>query len=264
MQDKKAKSSIRIFVAATFLIMIGVNALANILPINGVNTGQVSDSYTNLFAPAGLTFAIWGLIYLLLAIYTLYQFGFFRVSGASTDVELLNKVGVIFSVSSLANSAWIFSWHYRLIPFSMVLMLVLLVCLILINKEIKGRELSSSEKFFVALPFSVYFGWITVATIANMTTLLVSIGWRGGGLSEATWAIVVILVGMVIGITTMIKNRDFAYGLVLIWAYGGIWLKHISPDGFSGQYLSIITTIIGSIVLFIISEGYLVISRKKR
>lgn len=264
MQISKVNNSTKIFVATTFLIMIIVNALANILPINGVNTGQVSDSYQNLFAPAGLTFSIWGVIYLLLALYTLYQIGLFQKSGNTVKFKLLNKIGVIFSISSLVNTAWIFSWHYHLIPLSMILMLVILFCLILINQLIKNEQLIGREKLFIQLPFSVYFGWITVATIANATTLLVSLHWNGFGLSDATWAIIIIAVGMIIGLATMLKHRDNAYGLVLIWAYTGIWIKHISAGGFSGQYPSVIMTVIICMVLFIIAEVYVLFSSRKK
>lgn len=263
MVENKVKSSIRLLVTGTYLIMILVNALANILPINGQTTGQVSDAYENLFAPAGLTFSIWGLIYLLLAGYTLYQCGFFQGNSNTVKVELLDKIGMIFSISSVANAAWIFSWHYHKIPLSMFLMVVILVCLILINQIIHNEDLSAKEKFFIRLPFSVYFGWITVATIANATAFLVSIGWNGFGIPEPTLAVIMITVGMMIGIATMLKNRDIAYGLVLIWAYAGIWIKHTSANGFSGQYPAIITTVIVCIVLFVIAEGYILFSKRE-
>jgi len=264
MYKNKINGSTKVFVAVSFLVMIVVNALANILPINGVNTGQVSSSYPNLFTPAGLTFSIWGVIYFLLAAYTLYQMGLFQGSRNTLNVDLLNKIGVIFSISSLANAAWIFSWHYHLIPLSMILMLVILSCLILINKVIKGEQHTGRENFFIRLPFSVYFGWITVATIANATTLLVSIGWDGFGLSDVTWAIIIILVGMIIGLATMLKNSDIPYGLVFIWAYVGIWIKHTSAGGFSGKYSTVIATVIVCIVLFVIAEAYVIFFRRKK
>jgi len=243
--------------------MVIVNALANILPINGITTGQISDSYTNLFAPAGWAFAIWGLIYLLLAGYTLYQLGVFQDTATSVKTGLLNKIGILFSISSLANAAWIFAWHYQIIPLSLLLIVVILVCLILINQRINKEQLSTTEKLFIGLPFSVYFGWITVATIANATTLLVSLNWQGFGLTEPTWAVIVIILGFLIGAVTMLKNRDIAYGLVIVWAYAGILSKHISPDGFGGQYPVIINTTILCIGLLLLSEVYILISQKR-
>lgn len=244
----------------TYIIMVVVNLLANSLPINGVTTGQVSDSYPNLFAPAAYTFAIWGLIYFLLAMYTVYQL----IDGTSRNNELLNKIGVLFSVSSVANALWILSWHYYNIPLSMVLMIVILVCLILISKTINSNKLSKEERLFIRLPFSVYFGWITVATIANATTLLVSLGWDGFGISETVWTIIVLVMGMVIGIAVINNNVDFAYGLALIWAYYGILVKHISENGFNGEYPSIIVTVVVCIIIFIITLINLFIRKKNK
>ncbi len=259
----KVKSSVKIIVVVTFLIMIVVNALANILPINGQTTGEVSNSYPNLFAPAGITFAIWGLIYLLLAGFTLYLLGFFQDYSDTIKANLLNKVGIVFSISSVANAAWIFAWHYKKIPLSMVLMLIILDCLIFINYLIKNEKLTVKEKLFINVPFSVYFGWITVATIANATTLLVSIGWDGFGISEPTWAVIIIMAGMLIGTLTMIINKDIAYGLVMLWAYAGIYIKHTSESGFDGQYPAVIYTVIACMIIFILSEVYLLYHKRK-
>jgi len=259
----KVKSYVKIFVAVTFLIMIIVNVMANALPINGQTTGQVADSYPNLFAPAGITFAIWGLIYLLLATFTLYLLGFFQGDLDTIKTDMLNKIGIVFSISSICNAAWIFSWHYNKIPLSMLLMVVILVCLIYINYIVRNEKLTAREKFFVRLPFSVYFGWITVATIANATTLLVSIGWNGFGLSEPFWAVVIIIVGMLIGSATIIRNRDIAYDLVMLWAYAGIFIKHTSENGFSGQYPAVIYTVIVCIIIFVIVGGYVLFSKRE-
>lgn len=264
MERKERDAIIKIITAITFLVMVIVNGLANALPINGVNTGQISDSYPNLFAPAGLTFAIWGLIYLLLAGYTLYQLGFFRDDTNAMRSELLSRIGVLFSVSSIANTAWIFAWHYHIIPLSMLLMIVILVCLILINQTMKNQGFSQREYFFIRLPFSVYFGWITVATIANATVLLVSIGWNGFGLAEEIWAIIMISAGLIIAIATMLRNRDIAYGLVIVWAYAGILLKHTSSEGLAGQYPAVITTTTVCIFVLLLAEAYILMSARKR
>lgn len=262
MADKNSGLGIKISVAVTYLLMVTVNALAMILPINGVGTGQVSDFYKNLFAPAGVTFSIWGVIYLLLAGYTLYQFGLFQNGKSILKQESFNKIGLYFSISSIANALWIFSWHYTIIPLSMFLMIVILVSLLLIVQEIKKAELSSRDRAFVRLPFSVYFGWITVATIANATVLLVTLGWNGFGLSEVTWTVIIIAVGFLIGGATTISNKDIAYGLVIIWGYTGILIKHTSDTGFAGQYPAVITTVLICIVLLVVAEVYVLISSK--
>ncbi len=247
------KKTIKVLVVITFLLMVVVNALANILPINGIGTGAVSDSYPNLFAPAGITFAIWGLIYLLLALYTLFQLGLFKKNRSMSD-SLTNKVGVVFSISSIANTVWIFTWHYRIISLSMILMLIILVCLAIIVSAIRKEALSVTEKVFVKLPFSIYFGWITVATIANVTTLLVSVGWNGFGLSQAVWAVAIIAIGAIIGIITILRNKDYPYGLVILWAYAGIVIKHVSATGFNSMYPAVIITTIAAMVLVVVAE----------
>lgn len=255
---------IRFLTAVTFIVMIIINALANIIPINGLNTGQVSDYYKNLFAPAGYTFSIWGLIYILLAGYTIYQFRFSQGNIRGFSRMLFEKVGVYFSISSIANTLWIFSWHYRIIYLSMFFMLIILVCLILINQVINKADLSRRERIFIKLPFSVYFGWITVATIANATTLLVSLGWNRFGISEQLWTVIIISIGLIISVVTILKFRDISYGFVVIWAYLGIAVKHTTASGFSGQYPAVIyTTIICISLLFVVVAYIFVLNRKK-
>ena len=255
METKAKNTALKVVVAAAFLAMIAVNYLAQSLPINGVTPGQVSDSLPNLFAPAGLTFSIWGLIYLALAAFTVYQFGPIK---QARDAASLDKVRVLFVLSSLANIAWIFSWHYGNIPLSMLLMLAILVCLILINRTLDQKNLTRAEKLVVRLPFRLYFGWITVATVANATALLVSVGWDRFGLAEQVWTVAILLVAMLIGAATMISRKDIPYGLVLVWAYAGILIKHTSSAGFAGSYTAVIATLIACLAVFAAAEAYII------
>lgn len=257
MNSEKTDSFWKAFASVSFLIMVAVNGLANALPINGIQTGQVSDAYPNLFAPAGVTFAIWGVIYLLLALYTLYQYGVLREQGSKEAEVREDRVRRLFAISSAANTAWIFAWHYRMIALSLGLIVSILICLILVNLELSGHLLSGRQRFFLRLPFSIYFGWITVAAIANATTLLVDLQWRRFGLPEEAWTVIILLTGMLIGLVTMLRNRNGAYGLVLIWAYSGILLKHISATGFSGQYTAVIYTALFCILFYIAGEVWL-------
>lgn len=264
----KKLNSISIFVLVTYLAMIIVNGLANALPINGMITGDISDSYPNLFAPTGITFIIWGVIYLLLAAHTAYQLGFFRKKGEKVKTALLKEVGILFSISSLANVAWIFAWHYKNILLSLLVMLIILVCLMLIYVRINKETLTANEKVFIRLPFSVYFGWITVATIANATTLLVDkLGSPVNllGISEVVWTVVILLIGLAIGAFTTFKNRDIPYGLVIVWAYIGILVKHLlaQPDGFNSQYPAVIVTVIISLVMLVASLVFTQLKAKK-
>lgn len=231
----------------TYIAMVVVNFLANSLPINNRSTGDISNDYPNLFAPAGIAFSIWGLIYLLLAGYVVFQF----VTTSEKTEGLLKKINPLFIATSVANSVWIFAWHYDVIGLSVLIMAAILVLLIKIADILRKEQFTALEKFFIWAPFSIYFGWITVAAIANITIFLVSIGWNGFGISPFIWTCAILLIGATIGILRMQKDKNTAYGLVLVWAYLGILLKHLSANGFNGQYPSIIITIIACLVLFV-------------
>lgn len=260
----KKYSPIRIITAITFVIMVIMNGLANALPINGQTSGEVSDYYANLFAPAGYTFTIWGLIYALLFVYTIYQLGMFRKKGKDNNTDLLDTIGIIFSVSSIANAIWILAWHYNIIWLSLILIIIMLVSLIAINREIKNKHLSFKEKVLVRLPFSIYFGWLTVATIANVTTFLVSINWNGFGIPETIWTVIILAVGFLIATAVITRNRDIAYGLVIIWAYTGILVKHSSQNGFAGAYPSIISVVSVCIAFLVVVEIYTLFKPKNK
>jgi len=257
------RGAIKVVVLLTYLAMIATNVLANALPLNGRRTGDVSDAYPSLFTPAGVTFSVWGVIYLLLGAHVLYQLGLFR-DGPDTAEQsaLLNRVGMLFAVSSLANTAWVFAWHYDHIPLSAVLIVVILVCLALISTALRRANLSGRRRWFIGVPFSVYFGWTTVAVVANITVLLVSLNWDGFGLAESTWAVIIVGVAMAIGTVTMVRNRDMAYGLVLIWAFIGILIRQTSADGFAGRYPAIIAAVIASLVIYVAAE--LTILRRRK
>lgn len=258
MSATPSRTPIKALVAVTYLVMVGTNVLANALPLNGRGTGEVSDAYPNLFTPAGVTFSIWGLIYLLLGAHVLYQlFG-----DRDGDPALLNRVGALFSVSSLANTAWVFAWHYDHIALSAVLIVVILVCLASIVTLLRRAKLTGRQRWLIGVPFSVYFGWTTVATVANMTVLLVSRKWDGFGLPDATWTVVIVLVAMTIGTITMLRNRDVAYGLVLVWAFVGILIRQVSSDGLAGKYPAIIAAVVASLVIYLISEVWILRRRR--
>lgn len=236
----------------TFVLMVAINGLANALPINGVNSGEVSDSYPNLFAPIGFTFSIWGVIYTLLLIYTVYQLLAFFREGFDKGPEL-RRINLYYSAGSVINAAWIFAWHYRQIGISLILMMGILVSLIGIAMIQKDMQWTMRTYVVSRLPFSIYFGWITVAAVANVTTFLVSVGWNRFGIDEALITVVILIVAAVIGIAAIRFYGDMAYGTVFLWAYSGILAKHLSPSFFKGQYVSVIWTLallLGVIAVF--------------
>lgn len=257
MDKVKENYYIQIFVLVTYLGMITVNALANILPINGIDTGAISDAYPNLFAPIGFTFSVWGAIYLLLALYTLYQLGFFKHDYSKEKWELIDRIGIYFIISSIANAAWIFSWHYMLIPLSMILMLVILGCLVQINRITRFQEFTIREKAFIRAPFSVYFGWISIASIANFVVLTVSLNWNWFNIDQSLYTSVLIGVGVLIGSIITFINKDILYALTLIWAFFGIYSKHTSVQYFNGQYSIVIMAAVLAIILLVVEVGFL-------
>jgi len=209
-----------------FLGMITVNYLAVTLPLNNKTTGELSDQYPNLFVPAAITFSIWGVIYLLLAVFIVYQL-VYAFGKNHPRKSFLEKIGLLFFVSSLANIFWIFAWHYEVIYLSLLLMLILLGSLVAIYQKLRIgiSDALNSEKYLIHLPFSIYLGWITIATIANTTTLLVHLGWGRFGFSEQFWTVVVISVGIVISLIMLFRRRDIFYCLVVDWALLGIIIK---------------------------------------
>ncbi len=196
-----------------FAAMIVMNYLANALPLNGKTTGELSDAYPNLFVPAGVTLSIWGIIYILLIIFCVVQF-------TTSQQAVVSRIGWLFGLTCLFNALWIVAWHYGRLPLSLILMLGLLVSLIWINIFI--RELPYG--FFKAA-FGVYLGWICIATIANITALLVNHGWGGFGISEETWTIVMIIVGALLVSITIWRLDNPFIGLSVVWAFVGIMIK---------------------------------------
>ena len=254
-----SRTPVKVLVAVTYLLMIAANGAANALPLNGRRTGDVANAYSNLFTPAGVTFSIWGVIYLLLGAHVLYQLGLFRDRpDTEADTALLNRVGVLFSLSSLANTAWIFAWHYDLIPLSALLLVTIFVCLALIVVTLRRADLTGRQHWLVSVPFSVYFGWSTVAVIANITVLLVYWKWDGFGIAASTWTAIIVAVAAAIGTLTMLRNRDVAYGLVLIWAFIGILIRQTSADGLGGEYPTIIAVVVAALLVYLISEVWIV------
>ncbi len=233
----------RIFALVGFVFMVTMNALANVLPINNVTTGAVSDSFFNLFAPAPITFAIWGVIYLLLAFYTVYQLKV--VHDLSVRQNLMDDISLLFGLSSIANGFWIVAWHYYFVFGSLILIVFVLLSLIVIASEIKYGSLHGKDYFLIKAPFGIYFGWVTVATIANVTTFLVDIGFSGWGLSDSWWMVIVLAISLVIGILAMRYFKDLAFGAVFLWAYAGIYLKHTQV--FDQEYPMVV---VASIVMF--------------
>ncbi|MFX1498822.1 MAG: hypothetical protein ACFFBH_14960 [Promethearchaeota archaeon] len=255
--NKTTKLILQILNLGTFIAAVIINYLAISLPLGYGTTQELSDAIPNLFVPAGLTFSIWGIIYILLGLFSIYQF---RDIFKSDKVEMpyLEKISVFFIISNLANLTWILFWHYQLIPLSLGAMLVILIMLLLIylRLNIGKADVSKIEKWTVHIPFSVYLGWITVATIANVTALLVTFGVPNGvtfpSLLAIILTIVVIAIVVIITLLMLLLRKDIAYSLVVVWASLGILLKQLP--------LNLTIAITALIAMIIIIIGIIIVA----
>jgi hypothetical protein len=219
MKDQLRQFSVIVTILATLVI----NGLANTLPLNGLNTGQISDRFNVYFVPAGYVFSIWGVIYL-----GLIAFAIFQALPSQRENPRLRATGWWISLSGLANSVWIFLWHYEQFPLTLIAMLGLLGTLIItyLRLGIGRTTVPAAETWFVRLPFSIYLGWITVATVANVTSLLDYLKWDGFGIAPEIWMGIVLTAVLVIAALMNFTRRDIAYTAVILWALAGISAKH--------------------------------------
>jgi benzodiazapine receptor len=221
MNKKVLRQSVNVLAV---IVTIAVNGLANALPLNGQTTGEISDRFQVYFVPAGYVFSIWGLIYL-----GLIAFAVFQALPAQRDNPQLSRIDYLFTASCVANIAWLFLWHYEQFPLTLLAMLSLLVLLIVIYLRLRIGQVaaSSAEKWLVHIPFSIYLGWITVATIANATSVLEYSNWGGWGVSDEGWAVIMLVAGVGIASVVTLTRGDIAYMLVFVWALVGIAVKQM-------------------------------------
>jgi len=214
--------------------MIVMNYLANALPLNNHSTGELSDQYPNLFVPAGITFSIWGILYILLGLYCIMQF-------KGNYQDRIQKTEPFFALSCILNTLWILCWHYEKPLLSLLVMALLLVTLIILNLQIKQLQTG-----IIKAIFGLYLGWICVATIANTTAVLVYLNWSGFGISEEIWTIIMILVATIITGLSVRKLSNPYIGVAVIWAFIGIVLKR------SHDYISIVMVALFAITIILV------------
>ncbi|MBP1693442.1 MAG: hypothetical protein H6Q37_1325 [Chloroflexi bacterium] len=220
------KDTIRqILVVLSVLATVIFNFLAVSLPLNGLDTGEISDRFKVYFVPAGYVFSIWSLIYIGLIAYAIFQ-----ALPSQRENPRLRKTGYLVAASGLANITWLFLWHYEQFPLTLVAMLTLLGLLIAIYLRLDraNTSVSRAETWAVRVPFSIYLGWITVATIANVTDVLYYLNWNGFGIAPEIWMMIVLTAVLLIAALVSFRQRDVAYILVILWALAGIALKFAS------------------------------------
>lgn len=217
--------------AANLIILLmsfAVNMMAVLLPLNGKTPKELSDQYPNLFTPARLTFSIWSLIYLLLLLFIGWQYWPIRSAQRRLDRDqAIYALGGQFVMVSLLNMSWLFSWHYEYVALSLLIMLTMLFQLIRINR-LAFYTLPHTRNFrnFLQLPFGLYLGWISVASIANATVLLTSVQWNGFGLSAELWTGVMMTTAVALSVGMVFVRHNIPYALAVAWALWGIALKH--------------------------------------
>lgn len=202
-----------------------VNWLATVGKINGLTTAAVSDAHPSLFTPAGYTFSIWGIIYLLLLIYVLFAL-FTKNLGKNGR---LSKTAVWFAVTCVLNVGWLIAWHYGLIALSTAAIGLLLYALVNILILVSRAERSFGYLISLEFPFGLYAGWITVATVANIAVLLSHVGWDGFGIPWFLWLIAVLLTSTLIAVAATHKTLNLAYPAAVIWGFTGILVRYL-PD----------------------------------
>ncbi|HEY0680142.1 MAG TPA: hypothetical protein VGD17_17780 [Chitinophagaceae bacterium] len=239
-----------------FAAVIIVNGLADFLPINGQTTGEISNRYPNLFVPAPVTFAIWAIIYSFLFLFCFYQgSSLFEYEKKFIDKKekVVARIGYRFVLSCILNISWILAWHYNQLLLSVLIMLGLLSTLISIFQKIHSEGIYGNKKarWFVYAPFSIYLGWISIATIANITAYLVSIGWTGWNVEEWIWTVIMVIAGTILGVAMLLRRNNVFYAVTVVWALAGIILKQRSASGTLNTIA--ITALCASILLLLLA-----------
>ncbi|MGW6663797.1 TspO/MBR family protein [Peribacillus sp. NPDC055009] len=234
-----------------YLFVVTMNFSANYLPLNGQTSGEISDKLDVLFTPAGYVFSIWGLIYFLLAIWVFRQFLSKHQNSPAYKASF-----PWFALSCVLNGAWLLAWHYEHFLLSVFIIIALLATLMVIYTNVKKVKHESFDLF----PFSVYTGWVSVATIADISYYLTYIKWDGFGVSSSTWTIVLLIAATILAFVFAGKNRDWCYPLVFVWAFIGIGIRNSSayPVITDISYILAVITFIVSITIFIKSRRNMV------
>ncbi|MEO1094526.1 MAG: tryptophan-rich sensory protein [Cyanobacteria bacterium J06638_28] len=212
---------------ATLVAIIGtllVNSLSNIVPPGGENVGEIANTTLAgvLITPANYAFAIWGLIYIGLIAYGVYQLGRNQRRNAT-----IQRVNGLLIVACVAQIIWIFLFTLKFFALSIIAMLAILIPLVIayLALGIGQQTAKRSRRWYAHYPFSIYLAWISVATIINVASALYVAGWSGG-LTDTVWTVVMIGVSAVVGMAVILTRRDIPFTLIYLWAYGAIAARH--------------------------------------
>lgn len=212
------KRTLQIANIIALIVTVVINYLSNTGIFNNSTMASVSARYQNFFTPSGYAFSIWGLIYLLLAAFVIYQAR--GISGKREVPAVVGKIGWLFVLSCVANSAWVLAWLYDFTGLSVLIMIILLTSLwLIIVRTRMEMDLIPIKKIALTWwPFAIYFGWITVALIANIAAWFTKIGWNGFGLSPVAWTVIMICVAGAVHLVLTWKRNLRESSMVGVWA----------------------------------------------
>lgn len=249
MNSSNSKSGVdllrQIVTLVAILATFTINILSNFFPPEGLNIGEIANTVLSevQVLPASYAFAIWGLIYLGLIAYGVYQ-----LLPSQRHDPTLRRVDYLLIVACIAQIVWVYLFTTRSFWLSVLAILVILLSLIGAYQYLRGdrRGVLWQEKWLALIPFSIYLGWISVATIVNVASALYVSGWNGWGIGTPVWASFVLLVGAVIAAIAAVQRNDNAFTLVFIWAYVAIAVRQ------SDQWLILATAGLAAIALAVI------------
>jgi hypothetical protein len=230
-----------------FVLTIVINTISQTLPFNNQTTADIANRYPIFFLPANFTFSIWGMIYAGLLAFTVYQ-----AFPSQRENPLMRRIGYWFFVTCLVNCAWIFMYHYDLYTLSMLPMLILLGALIAIHLTLRVgmARVSLRDHWFVHVPFSIYLGWISVATIANATYLLyVDFVWQDAASGQIATFVMLAIGAVLAGLMVFLRNTP-VFAFVVIWAFMGIFARHNAAPTFTSALPENFTTLAASTGIF--------------
>jgi len=243
-------------VIASYLCVIIIDLLSYFLPINGQNLVTNASYYPNYFTPSKYTFLVWILIYLLLALFTFYQYRTPHNSLISN--KTLSFVRISMIAYSVVNIIWILSWLFDYFALSTMAILVAAILLSITCRNLYKADLSLMDTIFVRVPLGVLYAWICITTVINLIVLMYSIQWKIFGLSHEIWAPLIFISLAIFAISQVILNKDLAFCITFIWGYIGILVKHLTNESLDRPYPYAVAVLIACIILLIGSALYLI------
>ncbi|MBC8767441.1 tryptophan-rich sensory protein [Arenibacter sp. BSSL-BM3] len=235
------------------VLVIAVNYISQAVRINDTTIGELSQRYSNLFTPASYAFAIWGLIFLSLLAYALFQVKV--VFYDKKELAYIEQTGYWFAIANVLNALWVIAFAYDYMGLTVIIIVGILISLlkIIINTNMERWDAPKEIIVFSWWPICLYSGWITVATIANIALYLTKIGWDGAFLTEVQWTMVLIVIATLINLVIIYKRNMREFAAVGVWALFAIYIRHQDSLEIPAYTALACSAILLSVILF---HGY--------